>query len=274
MHFFGSLAAGMALTGVGLVHGQYGAYGGGGSDATTAATSATAAAASAGAAAPTAASSSGGQVSVHVVKVSNAQGTLAFTPAQVQANPGDMVQYQFYPKNHSVVQSNFDNPCVPLSESTPGSQGFFSGFMPVSLGQSMMPTFTVRVPDTKPIWFYCSQATHCESGMVGVINPPANNQSRTLDAFKALAASAPQNISPNCSSSAVPAAPTSAPSTLATSASPAAAEPSSTVPPPSTSTSASPQQVTSNPAARIALGGHVEQFAAAGLVAFIMGVFL
>jgi uncharacterized cupredoxin-like copper-binding protein len=32
--------------------------------------------------------------------------------------------------------------------------------------------FTVTVNDTNPIWFYCGVPTHCQAGMVGVINPP------------------------------------------------------------------------------------------------------
>lgn len=42
--------------------------------------------------------------------------------------------------------------------------------MPVSANSTEMPSFTIPVTDTKPIWFYCSQGKHCQSGMVGVIN--------------------------------------------------------------------------------------------------------
>ncbi|MCJ1386576.1 SMP-30 gluconolaconase LRE domain protein [Xylographa soralifera] len=34
--------------------------------------------------------------------------------------------------------------------------------------------FTVTVNDTKPIWIYCAQGAHCESGMAMVINQPAS----------------------------------------------------------------------------------------------------
>ncbi|KAI9887097.1 MAG: hypothetical protein M1823_001087 [Watsoniomyces obsoletus] len=137
-------------------------------------------------------------VKVHVVKVSNADGSsLTFSPADIRANPGDMVQYQFHPRNHSVVQSTFDQPCQPINNIDKNVRGFFSGFMPVALNATSVPTFTIPVTDTKPIWFYCSQARHCQQGMVGVINPPAANTSRTLDSFKALAAGAPANVSPS-----------------------------------------------------------------------------
>jgi len=57
---------------------------------------------------------------------------------------------------------------MPIEQSQPGSKGFFSGFMPV---KDQMGVFTIWVNDTNPIWFYCSQAKHCQAGMVGVINP-------------------------------------------------------------------------------------------------------
>ena len=53
------------------------------------------------------------------------------------------------------------------------TNAFFSGFMPTnaSLGAtSKVLTYTIRVMDKKPVWFYCSQAKHCQAGMVGAIN--------------------------------------------------------------------------------------------------------
>jgi hypothetical protein len=42
-------------------------------------------------------STSASQVTVHVVQV-GPDGQLSFSPENIQANPGDMVQYQFHPK--------------------------------------------------------------------------------------------------------------------------------------------------------------------------------
>ncbi|KAI4122582.1 MAG: hypothetical protein LQ338_005738 [Usnochroma carphineum] len=83
-------------------------------------------------AASTGAAMPSGQVKVHVVKVSNEQGSLTFEPSNLQAAAGSMVQFHFYPKE----------------------------------------------------------------GMVGVINPPAANQSRTIESFTALAKKATANLSP------------------------------------------------------------------------------
>ncbi|KAI9779514.1 MAG: hypothetical protein M1839_007322 [Geoglossum umbratile] len=136
----------------------------------------------------------GDDVSVMVVKVSNKDGGLVMEPDSMNVPVGSMIQFQFYPKNHSVVRSTFDQPCVPIEQSQPGSKvGFFSGFMPVT---DTMGVFTIRVADKNPIWFYCSQAKHCQSGMAGVINPPAGNSSRTIDTYKALAAKVQSSVSP------------------------------------------------------------------------------
>lgn len=40
----------------------------------------------------------GNMVSVQVVKVSDMNATLKFVPEEIKAEPGSMVQFQFYPK--------------------------------------------------------------------------------------------------------------------------------------------------------------------------------
>lgn len=139
-----------------------------------------------------------GMETVHVVQVGQ-NGTLTFSPNNVIAKAGDLVQFQFNPKNHSVVQSTFANPCVPIQNIMPNkTDAFFSGFMPTNStaasGKNVL-TYTVRVMDTTPIWIYCSQGMHCQSGMVGAINA-ATSGNKTVAAFAALAAKAPQNLSP------------------------------------------------------------------------------
>lgn len=121
-------------------------------------------------------------------------------------------------QNHSVVQSTFDQPCVPIQNIMANkTDAFFSGFMPTnaSLGAtSNVLTYTIRVNDAKPVWFYCSQGKHCQAGMVGAINAyvsfsqlssptvanthphsPASGN-KTMQAFVALAAQATENLSP------------------------------------------------------------------------------
>ncbi|EIW60808.1 uncharacterized protein TRAVEDRAFT_165881 [Trametes versicolor FP-101664 SS1] len=107
----------------------------------------------------------------HMIVVGD-NGTLTFTPSNISAQVGDTLTFQFAAKNHTATQSSFANPCSPLSaSSTSGQVGFDSGFMPVPAGASGsgLPTFTVTVNDTAPIWVYCKQtnpASHCAAGMV------------------------------------------------------------------------------------------------------------
>ena len=99
---------------------------------------------------------------VHTVTVGN--GGLVFSPNNLTAAAGDTVVFSFYPSKHSVAQATFAKPCVPMDSSS-----FFSGAMATTSGVNAN-TYTLTINDTTPIWFYCSVATHCESGMVGSIN--------------------------------------------------------------------------------------------------------
>lgn len=59
-----------------------------------------------------------------------------------------------------------------------------------------LPTFTITIDDpSKPKWFYCALANHCETGMVGVINPPSSGQ--TLDQYRSAAAGVSSTVVPS-----------------------------------------------------------------------------
>lgn len=116
---------------------------------------------------------------------------LTFEPAEITAEEGDTVTFKFWPKNHSVAQSSFDAPCEPIENS------FWSGFVPTSDTENAAEDqFVITIDNaSRPIWFYCSAGQHCQNGMAGVINPPASGPN-TLDAYKAAAADAENNVSP------------------------------------------------------------------------------
>jgi plastocyanin len=59
-------------------------------------------------------------------------GGLRFDPDNVVAEIGDIVEFHFLPKNHSVAQSSFNKPCVPINDNA-----FFSGFLPTANGQNV-----------------------------------------------------------------------------------------------------------------------------------------
>ncbi|KAI0025638.1 Cupredoxin [Xylariomycetidae sp. FL0641] len=136
---------------------------------------------------------------VHVISVGSTNGDKIFSPDSVNANVGDMLQFQFRASNHSVVQSDFDHPCTPIAQNVPGTKGVFSGYMPVDASSStgQIPVYTTKVMDTKPMWFYCSQATHCMGGMVMAVNVDTkSNATRSLANFVSLAKAAPANVDP------------------------------------------------------------------------------
>ncbi|ORY13797.1 Cupredoxin [Clohesyomyces aquaticus] len=155
---------------------------------------------SAAAAATGAAGGAAGMVATHVVQVGGANGSLIFSPSNVIAEPGDLVQFQFNAKNHSLVQSTFDNPCIPIQMMIPNkTDAFFSGFMPTNrtiTQTTNVLTYTVRVTNKAPMWYYCSQGKHCQAGMVGAINA-ATSGNKTVAAFKEIAAKASENITPS-----------------------------------------------------------------------------
>jgi len=129
------------------------------------------------AASPSHSAHSGADLNVQV----GAGGKLAFEPDTLTPKVGEKVSFWFNPSNHTVTQSSFEKPCVPLSDTA-----INSGFQPVSQGQGTQ-IFTITINDTKPIWLYCAQGKHCQGGMAMVINP-ASGSPNTLAAYKSAAA--------------------------------------------------------------------------------------
>ncbi|KAK2001933.1 hypothetical protein LX36DRAFT_697918 [Colletotrichum falcatum] len=127
----------------------------------------------------------------HVVKVGD--GGLTFTPNDIKAAVGDSVEFQFYPMAHSVAQSAFETPCMPMGNGT--KEGFFSGPVKVASGVGS-EVWTLEIKDKSPKWFYCATGKHCQSGMVGVINAPAGNK-KTIDMYATAAKAAEANVAPS-----------------------------------------------------------------------------
>ena len=120
-------------------------------------------------------------------------------------------------QNHSVASSSANRPCQPEANA------IFSDFQPIAdpnaataataaakkkggkaragalaaaLGARQAgntPMFMVPVTDTQPMYIYCSQAQHCQQGMVMVINPP---NAAAVTKYQAKAAKAQNNVSP------------------------------------------------------------------------------
>ncbi|KIW19132.1 hypothetical protein PV08_03424 [Exophiala spinifera] len=182
---------------------------------------------------------------VHNVQVGP---SLTFTPDTVQAAEGDWVEFTFG-EGHSVAQSTFAAPCVPLSDGT----SVYSGF------PSDGDVWRIQINSTDPLWLYCSASGHCESGMAMVVNPPSSGN--TLDAYKSAAqnaqGSSPANVqggvfgaaSASASGSSSPSASASASGSSSSASSSASASGSSSSASSSGSTSASATSASASAAA-------------------------
>lgn len=80
----------------------------------------------------------------HTVSVGKADDM--FEPISLEAAVGDLVVFEFYPANHSVVRAEYEYPCVPYEDVIPEAVGFFSGFVPVKTIEA-----NVRVQTYMPI---------------------------------------------------------------------------------------------------------------------------
>ena len=66
------------------------------------------------------------EITVHTITVGEEQHF--FTPNSINALPGDIVTFRFWPGNHSVIRSEFGYPCIPYEElGDSGKAGFYSG---------------------------------------------------------------------------------------------------------------------------------------------------
>lgn len=105
----------------------------------------------------------------HHVQVGTFDGKVQFVPNQVNAEIGDVVEYDFLIKSHSLTQSEFLTPCT-------FNGGFDTGLnQPNPKNESGLFVIPFEVTTKKPQWFYCKQAgspkSHCNAGMVFGLNP-------------------------------------------------------------------------------------------------------
>ncbi|KAJ7828286.1 hypothetical protein B0H14DRAFT_2367190 [Mycena olivaceomarginata] len=142
-------------------------------------------------------------------------GVIAYTPNQVTANIGDVIQFVFKQENHTITRSTLASPCSPLV----GEGAFDSGFVPVDAAATdNFPLAQLTVTDTNPIWIYCRQAGHCAQGMVFAVNPGDKFAAFQAAATSSASTSAVPSTTNTPSTTIIPTASTSnstAPSTTA-----------------------------------------------------------
>ncbi|KAJ7145806.1 hypothetical protein C8R44DRAFT_723706 [Mycena epipterygia] len=109
---------------------------------------------------------------------------LGFDPSSINPAVGDTIVFEFRSGSHSVVQSTFANPCT-------GNGGFNSGVQTVDDSLAVdapgLPTVSLLVNDTQPLWFFDDAGGLCNKGAVLSVNP---SSTQTDAAFKANAANA------------------------------------------------------------------------------------
>ncbi|KAH8894293.1 hypothetical protein GQ53DRAFT_617034, partial [Thozetella sp. PMI_491] len=115
--------------------------------------------------------------------------SLTFEPNNVIALPGDVLQFQFAQRNHTVTQSAENAPCQPLQATQPAAIN--SGFIAFDAASGSVGTFNMPVTNSQPMFLYCAQANHCQSGMVMTVNVPNTGQ---LIAYANLATTATANV--------------------------------------------------------------------------------
>ncbi len=92
------------------------------------------------------------QATASTIRVDVGKSGLTFSPNTFNASAGDVLEFHFYAKNHSVVQGDFDNPCNPAP-----SAGFFSGFFPTNgTSQNVRKGPSVIVPGPSRANMYTS----------------------------------------------------------------------------------------------------------------------
>ncbi|KAL4821007.1 hypothetical protein BDW67DRAFT_76038 [Aspergillus spinulosporus] len=140
----------------------------------------------------TATSSSG--KATYTIQVGPKEDPHSYVPQSLNASVGDLIVFEFYPRNHSVVQADWKAPCMPAD-----GNYFFSGikndFNEVN-GQVVgrLPTWNWTVDREEPTFFYCTGADSCiGNGMVGVINP---NITQTWESQRKAALEAPYMLLP------------------------------------------------------------------------------
>ncbi|KAK4228553.1 hypothetical protein QBC38DRAFT_150660 [Podospora fimiseda] len=126
--------------------------------------------------------------------VSVGRNGLTFEPNEIRAARDDIIEFRFWPRNHSVVAGRFNEACVPA----PSGAGFYSGFLPTPADTINPQVFRIRINNSDPIVFYCSQnnGQHCKNGMFGIINPTMGGAS-TLAGYRQLALQAGNATSPS-----------------------------------------------------------------------------
>jgi len=91
-----------------------------------------------------------------------------------------VVIFNFTLGTHSVIQSDFGTPCIPISQTNSSINGFNSGPRPAGNGTTITQQLFTVTSNVTPVWFFDSFT--CGEGGVGAINPNESSTA-TLQGF-------------------------------------------------------------------------------------------
>ncbi|KNG52876.1 extracellular serine-rich protein [Stemphylium lycopersici] len=135
---------------------------------------------------------SSGGARVHLVKAG--AGGFQFEPAELtNVSAGDVITFEFYPPDHSVVRAEYGSACVPYEYTGRDRTGFWSETQWVKTPNDITH-WNLTINTTEPIFYYCAAPDSCKGKqMVGVINP---NDTQTLHGQILAAARADYQLAP------------------------------------------------------------------------------
>ncbi|EUC39922.1 hypothetical protein COCMIDRAFT_78906, partial [Bipolaris oryzae ATCC 44560] len=96
------------------------------------------------------------------------KGKLVFSPSSLNASIGTTIAFNFLALNHTLTQSQLQDPCRNAS----GFDSGFNQFNPTNISGRFVVEYTVT--SDEPQWFFCAQTArlaHCQAGMVFSLNP-------------------------------------------------------------------------------------------------------
>ncbi|KAH7102098.1 hypothetical protein BKA62DRAFT_829680 [Auriculariales sp. MPI-PUGE-AT-0066] len=115
-------------------------------------------------------------VTVGLNEVDGKQGN-GFDPSFIVAQPGDDIEFTFamnqWVKDPITVQHTATRTVDLWFPMLTAGSGFDTGIHDTgSVLTNTGESFTLRVNDTNPLWFFCAVGNHCQQGMVFAVNPP------------------------------------------------------------------------------------------------------
>ncbi|CAG8719198.1 28738_t:CDS:2 [Racocetra persica] len=108
------------------------------------------------------------------VTVGGSAGELTFTPQNITASKGDVIQFVWAGGQHSVILSDAAGACTPSTK--------VQGNATISTAKTN-GTATYTMDGSAPkVWYYCGVNMHCAKGMWGIITLAGTDETKASSA--------------------------------------------------------------------------------------------